>query len=155
MPLEPLPDDYPCFLNDLKESIRAARTKAVLAVNRELIELYWDLGRQVVECQKQGGWGTRVIERLSRDIRTEFPGIKGFSRQNIQCMRSFSGPGLRGPQYAGRLLAYWGRRHVLLRRENRSMVGALRRCRGACTSAKPRNKSVADYYVWRYNLQPE
>ena len=97
MPLEPLPDDYPCFLNDLKESIRAARTKAVLAVNRELIELYWDLGRQVVECQKQGGWGTRVIERLSRDIRAEFPGIKGFSRQNIQYMRSFYRAWSEGP----------------------------------------------------------
>ncbi|OGR97934.1 MAG: hypothetical protein A2V88_15010 [Elusimicrobia bacterium RBG_16_66_12] len=89
MPLESLPNDYRRFLHDLKARIRAARTKAVLSVNRALIELYWDLGRQVVERQKQGGWGARVIERLSRDIRAEFPGIRGFSRQNIQYMRAF------------------------------------------------------------------
>ncbi|MEK7234517.1 MAG: DUF1016 N-terminal domain-containing protein [Elusimicrobiota bacterium] len=54
-----------------------------------MIALYWDLGQRVVERQKQGSWGTGVIERLSRDIQAEFPGIKGFSRQNIWRMRSF------------------------------------------------------------------
>ena len=84
-----LPRDYPRFLSGLKERIHAARVKALLSVNREMISLYWDLGRDVVERQRRGGWGTAVIERLSRDIRAEFPGIKGFSRQNIWYMRAF------------------------------------------------------------------
>jgi predicted nuclease of restriction endonuclease-like (RecB) superfamily len=84
-----LPRDYPRFLLELKERIRSAQVKAALSVNRELIELYWDLGRQVVERQRQGKWGTAVIERLSRDLRAEFPGIKGFSPQNIWQMRAF------------------------------------------------------------------
>ncbi len=84
-----LPSDYPRFLRELKARIQAARVKAVLSVNREMIALYWDLGRRVVERQKRGGWGTSVIERLSRDIRAAFPGIKGFSKQNIWYMRAF------------------------------------------------------------------
>jgi predicted nuclease of restriction endonuclease-like (RecB) superfamily len=89
MPLESLPKDYPRFLRDLKERIRAAQVKAVLSVNREMIALYWDLGRQVVERQKLGRWGARIIDQISRDIRAAFPGIKGFSRSNIHYMRAF------------------------------------------------------------------
>jgi predicted nuclease of restriction endonuclease-like (RecB) superfamily len=84
-----LPRDYRLFLSGLKERIRTAQVKAVLSVNREMIVLYWDLGQRVVERQKQGRWGTGIIERLSRDIQAEFPGIKGFSPQNIWRMRSF------------------------------------------------------------------
>jgi hypothetical protein len=63
-----LPTGYPWFLRALKERIHAARVKAVLSVNREMIALYWDLGRQVVERQKRGRWGTAVIlPRLARD----------------------------------------------------------------------------------------
>jgi predicted nuclease of restriction endonuclease-like (RecB) superfamily len=91
-----LPRDYALLLRDLKDRIQAARTSAALSVNREMIALYWDIGRQVVEKQKAGGWGRGVIERLSQDIRAAFPGIKGFSRRNIQSMRLFfqAWPGL-------------------------------------------------------------
>jgi predicted nuclease of restriction endonuclease-like (RecB) superfamily len=88
-PAGSLPPDYPLFLSGLKERIRAAQVKAVLSVNREMIALYWDLGRQVVERQKRGRWGTGIIEQISRHILAEFPGIKGFSRSNIQRMRVF------------------------------------------------------------------
>ena len=81
--------EYRQLLETLKARIRAARVKAVLSVNREMIALYWDLGRQVVERQRKGRWGTGIIERLSQDIRMEFPGIKGFSPQNIWHMRAF------------------------------------------------------------------
>ncbi|MFI5346039.1 MAG: YhcG family protein [Elusimicrobiota bacterium] len=84
-----LPRDYPAFLSGLKERIRAARVKAVLAVNREMVSLYWDLGRDVAERVRRGRWGTGIIKRISLDVQTEFPGIRGFSRPNIQRMRAF------------------------------------------------------------------
>ena len=84
-----LPKEYMLFLRELKERIRVAQVKAVLSVNRELIALYWDLGRQVLERGRHGKWGTAVIAKLPRDIRAEFPDIKGFSPQNILHMRAF------------------------------------------------------------------
>jgi hypothetical protein len=89
MPLESLPKDYPRFLHDLKERIRAARLKVTLSANRELVILYWDLGRRVIEQQKRGRWGTGVIAQISRDLRTEFPEMKGFSVQNLWRIRAF------------------------------------------------------------------
>jgi predicted nuclease of restriction endonuclease-like (RecB) superfamily len=84
-----LPPDYPRFLSGLKERIRAGRFKAALSANRELIAMYWDLGRQVVERQKRGSWGMNVIERAARDLRAEFPGMSGLSARNIWRMRAF------------------------------------------------------------------
>lgn len=87
--MSPLPRDYPRFLSGLKERIRAARVKAVLAVNREMIELYWDMGREVVERVRRGRWGTGIIDRLAIDLRKESPGMKGLSASNIWRMRAF------------------------------------------------------------------
>ena len=84
-----LPTGYAALLSSLKERIRAAQVKAALSVNRELIRLYWDIGKSIVERQKRKGWGKSVVERLARDIQAEFPGISGFSPQNIWYMRSF------------------------------------------------------------------
>lgn len=84
-----LPAGYPRFLEDIKSRIRAAQVKAALSANRELIRLYWDLGRSIVERQTQEGWGKAVIERLAFDLRREFPGVGGFSRQNLWYMRAF------------------------------------------------------------------
>lgn len=89
MPLESLPKDYPRFLSGLKERTRAGRFKAALSANRELIAMYWDLGRQVVERQKHGRWGMKVIEQAARDLRVEFPGMSGLSASNIWRMRAF------------------------------------------------------------------
>jgi predicted nuclease of restriction endonuclease-like (RecB) superfamily len=73
----------------LKERIRAARVKAALSANRELIELYWHIGKGIEERQRAEGWGRSVVERLSRDLRTEFPDSAVFSAQNIWKMRAF------------------------------------------------------------------
>ncbi len=74
---------YTEFLNELKERIRIAQTKAVLSVNRELISLYWDIGKRIVVKQKEMGWGKGVVEQLATDLRREFPDVKGFSARNL------------------------------------------------------------------------
>jgi len=84
-----LPKGYAEFLEDLKTRIRAARIKAALSANRELILLYWDIGKSIVERQRKEGWGRSVVERLARDLQAEFPGISGFSPQNMWYMRAF------------------------------------------------------------------
>jgi predicted nuclease of restriction endonuclease-like (RecB) superfamily len=85
----PLPAGYAPFLEDLKARIRAAQVKAALSVNRELIDLYWHIGMSIVEHQRAEGWGKAVVESLSADLQREFPGIAGFSPQNIWYMRAF------------------------------------------------------------------
>ncbi|MFM7161796.1 MAG: YhcG family protein [Planctomycetaceae bacterium] len=84
-----LPADYPAFLESLKSRVQQAQTKAMLSVNRELIQLYWDIGRLIVERQERAGWGQSVIDRISGDIRKSFPGMEGFSPSNISRMRAF------------------------------------------------------------------
>ena len=85
----PSPVDYPQLLAEVKERIRSAQYAALKAVNTELVGLYWDLGRLIVEKQEQSGWGKSVVERLSQDLRKEFPGVAGFSVQNLWYMRQF------------------------------------------------------------------
>jgi predicted nuclease of restriction endonuclease-like (RecB) superfamily len=84
-----LPKGYPVFLKDLKARIRSAQIKASLSVNRELIQLYWSVGRHIVERQQTEHWGAKVIDLLSADIQREFPQLAGFSRPNVYRMRSF------------------------------------------------------------------
>lgn len=84
-----LPSGYTQLLADVKERIRSAQYAALKAVNTELVGLYWDLGRMIVERQDQDGWGKSVVERLSQDLRREFPGVAGFSVQNLWYMRQF------------------------------------------------------------------
>ena len=79
---------YPAMLKDIKSRIQIAQVKAALSVNRELIELYWDIGKLITSRQKIEGWGKSVVERLSADLRNEFPEITGFSTRNIWRMRS-------------------------------------------------------------------
>ena len=83
-----LPDGYPAFLSGLKVRIREARVRAALSVNRELILLYWEIGRDILQRQQEEGWGAKVIERLSTDLRKEFPDVKGFSPRNLKYRRS-------------------------------------------------------------------
>lgn len=88
--LFPTTDDYKTLLHDLKEQIRQARLKAAIAVNSELVMLYWNIGREILSRQDKQGWGTKVIERLSDDLKHEFPDIKGFSARNILYMKQFA-----------------------------------------------------------------
>ena len=81
---------YDGFLNDLKGRIQAAQTRAALAVNRELILLYWEIGTEILARQSAQGWGAKVVDRLARDLRAAFPEMKGFSRSNLHYMRSFA-----------------------------------------------------------------
>ena len=84
-----LPAGYGELLEDLKTRVRAAQLTAAVTVNRELIQLYWDIGRLIVERQQREGWGTSVIDRLASDLQKAFPGQKGFSPSNISRMRAF------------------------------------------------------------------
>lgn len=81
------PVDYHRLLADVKDRIRSAQYEALKAVNKELVGLYWDIGQMIVERQAAEGWGKSVVERLSFDLRQEFPGIGGFSVQNLWYMR--------------------------------------------------------------------
>jgi predicted nuclease of restriction endonuclease-like (RecB) superfamily len=84
-----LPVGYPSFLEDLKARIRAAQVKVALAANEELIRLYWDIGKAIVERQRAEGWGKAIVDRLASDLQEAFPGIAGFSPSNIWRMRAF------------------------------------------------------------------
>lgn len=84
-----LPVDYAVFFESLKHRVQQAQTRAVLSVNRELIQLYWDIGRSIVERQEREGWGKGVVDRLASDMQKAFPGIQGFSPRNVWRMRAF------------------------------------------------------------------
>ena len=83
------PQDYPGLLTEIKERIRSAQYEALKAVNKELVGLYWDIGRMIVERQDVEGWGKAVVEQLAADLRTEFPGVGGFSASNLWRMKAF------------------------------------------------------------------
>lgn len=81
--------EYSELLQNIKQRIRAAQYEALKAVNKELVGLYWDIGRMIVERQKGRTWGRSVVQYLAQDLQMEFPGIKGFSAQNLWYMRQF------------------------------------------------------------------
>jgi hypothetical protein len=82
--------DYGSWLTDLKQRIQSAQQRASLSVNRELVLLYWQIGRDILERQKVQGWGAKVIDQLAHDLTAAFPDMKGFSRRNLLYMRSFA-----------------------------------------------------------------
>lgn len=88
--LIPPPTGYTDWLAELKTRIHTAQQRAALAVNRELVRLYWHIGRDILDRQAREGWGAKVIDRLAHDLRTAFPDMKGFSRANLMYMRAFA-----------------------------------------------------------------
>lgn len=84
------PQGYDQFLTSLKERIGKAQLRAALSVNRELVLLYWELGRGILVRQKEQGWGAKVIDRLAADLKRAFPEMAGFSPRNLKYMRSFA-----------------------------------------------------------------
>lgn len=88
--LFPEEENYAALLSDLKGRIQRAQIKAALAVNQQLILLYWQIGRDILARQKQQGWGSKVIDRLARDLKRAFPDMKGFSPRNLKYMRAFA-----------------------------------------------------------------
>ena len=88
-PIQKLPKDYAKLLSAVKERIRTAQYEALKRVNKELVGLYWDIGKMIKEKQAQASWGKAVVEHLSRDLQNEFPDIRGFSQSNLWRMKNF------------------------------------------------------------------
>lgn len=109
------PEGYGDWLKELKNRIHSAQLRASLAVNRELVLLYWQIGQDILTRQAQQGWGAKVIERLARDLRSAFPDMKGFSPRNLKYMRAFAEawPDVQFVQQAVAQLP-WGHNLVLL-----------------------------------------
>lgn len=111
-----LPEGYEALVSDLKSRVRAARSRATLAVNAELIGLYWEIGRGIIERQRGSEWGSGVLDRVAAELKREFPDMTGFSRTNLKYMRQFAEAwpdGLEfGPQAVGQIP--WGHNRVLL-----------------------------------------
>jgi predicted nuclease of restriction endonuclease-like (RecB) superfamily len=77
-------------LKRIKERIQAAQVRAAVAVNQELVQLYWGIGREILARQKAEGWGAKVIDQLTSDLVPSFPEMKGLSPRNFKCMRAFA-----------------------------------------------------------------
>lgn len=86
----PTPEGYATWLAEVKSRVRAAQLRTTLAVNHELIALYWSLGRDILEQQAERGWGAGVVDRIAADLHAEFPDMRGFSRANLMYMRAFA-----------------------------------------------------------------
>ncbi|MCP4567695.1 MAG: DUF1016 domain-containing protein, partial [FCB group bacterium] len=84
-----LPADYAALLNEIKERVRFAQYNALKVVNKELVGLYWDIGRLIVERQADADHGVAIVEQLATDLRQEFPSVSGYSRRNVFYMREF------------------------------------------------------------------
>ena len=115
--LDDPPEGYADWLANLKGRIHAAQQRAALAVNTELLLLYWRIGRDILERQAEQGWGAKVIDRLSRDLREAFPAMKGFSPRSLKYMRSFA-EAWREEEFVQQVAAQipWGHNMVLLDR---------------------------------------
>lgn len=114
--------NYKKFITSLKTKIRSAQIKGAIAVNKELIKLYWDLGKDLVEKQELEGWGSKVLENVAKDLQNEFPGIEGFSRSNIFYIRSFYAAYAKVQQLVGQFEALpifsipWGHNVLLIQK---------------------------------------
>ncbi len=82
--------DYFSFIEELKSHIKNARIRAALSVNKELLQMYWHIGYRILEQQNSQSWGSKIIEKLSLDLRKEFPDIKGLGVSNLHNMRRFA-----------------------------------------------------------------
>ena len=82
-------DNYNAFIKEIKNRIRATQYEALKAVNKEIILLYLDIGKRIVENQKKYGWGKAIVETLAKDLQAEFPGVAGYSSDNLWRMRKF------------------------------------------------------------------
>ncbi|MBT2488863.1 DUF1016 family protein [Streptomyces sp. ISL-96] len=92
VPAQPsgLPPGFFDLVAELKNLVRGAHVRAQLKVNAEMLQMYWDIGRTILERQRNEKWGTKVIERISAELRTEFPNQRGFSRANLHYMQQMA-----------------------------------------------------------------
>jgi predicted nuclease of restriction endonuclease-like (RecB) superfamily len=110
------PAGYAAWIADVKLRIRAAQQRAALAVNKEMLQLYWQIGRDILDRQAAAGWGTGILSRIEADLRAEFPEMRGFSRSNLLYMRAFAeawpDPDVIVQRFVGQLP--WGQNITLL-----------------------------------------
>ncbi|WP_165368035.1 DUF1016 N-terminal domain-containing protein, partial [Phytoactinopolyspora endophytica] len=108
-----LPAGYGELLEDIKQEIKGARLRTALAVNTEMVKLYWRIGQLILTRQHEEGWGAKVVGKLAVDLKTEYPQVRGFSKTNLAYMRAFARawPSI-FPQLGGQLP--WGHIKVLL-----------------------------------------
>ena len=113
------PKGYGDWLKELKKRIQTSQQRASMAVNSELIRLYWQIGKEILTRQEEQGWRTKVIERLSSDLKKSFPTMKGFSARNLKYMRQFA-EAWRDIQIVQQLVALlpWGHNLILLSKLN-------------------------------------
>lgn len=81
--------EYLAWIKDLKTKVREAHNKVAFTINSQLLELYWELGRELTSRQKERDWGSKYIEAAAKDLKEAFPHIKGFSRRNLYAMRQW------------------------------------------------------------------
>lgn len=117
MTVAPMPPaGYPEWIADVKQRIRAAQQRAALAVNQEMLLLYWQIGRDILDRQTEAGWGTKILPQIEADLRAEFPEMRGFSRSNLAYMRAFAAawpdPEVIVQRFVGQLP--WGQNITLL-----------------------------------------
>ena len=85
-----LDQNYKVFLKSIKDRLRTSQIRAALSANKELIKFYWELGSDIIKCQKEYRWGEKFLEQLSHDLRQNSPGMQGFSITNLKRMRLFA-----------------------------------------------------------------
>jgi len=119
--IQPLPDnqEYIKTLADLKRQIQEARLRAVTAVNSEMIRAYWTIGKTISEKENQSAWGAKIIDKLSKDLSSAFPDMKGFSKRNLLYMRQLY-DAYSDAEFAQQLVAQipWGHNTILLQKLN-------------------------------------
>lgn len=83
--------NYAALLRQIKQRVLLAQQRAIYAANEEMLRMYWDIGKILQQSQQTDGWGKKTLQRLSVDLKNDYPEIKGFSMRNMQCMIQFFG----------------------------------------------------------------
>src|SRR3989344_7123615 len=114
--------EYLSLLAEIKNKVKSAQIKAAISVNRELLKLYWDIGKTIAEKQSRGKWGDSIVDALAEDLRKEFPEMKGFSRANLFNIRQwylfYSAMDEKVQQLVGQLP--WGHNMVIINKAKES-----------------------------------
>ena len=82
-------NEYKIWITSLKDKIRSVQIKAAIAVNVEMILLYWDIGKSITEMQEHENWGSGLVKQMAKDLKSELPEVSGFSQSNLYVMRQF------------------------------------------------------------------
>ncbi len=110
-----LDKEYISFISDIKTKIKQAQIKVAIKVNEELLRLYWDIAKIIVDKQKSSSWGDGIIEQISRDLKQEFPNLKGFSVRNLKYMKQWYLFWIKGQQAVAQIFKIpWGHNIVII-----------------------------------------